>query len=158
MLNIKDTPIALVLSFALGAFAAWQVTDTMWSARDLEQKLDAAKMVQKATAKTLESERKNAELAQTLEVNHVQSQQQLDKALADNRRLARELGGLRDPGRRPVPEGSNASSELACGAAPAQLSDEATEFLLGFAHDADQVAQYAETCHTWIERVRGLDK
>lgn len=41
------------------------------------------------------------------------------------------------------------------GAAGTELSAEASEFLLEFAREADRAAEYANTCHRWIEEVNG---
>ena len=97
-------------------------------------------------------------LADQLEVKHVESERELDKALSTNRRLARELGGLRDPGRRPscggtVPTDPTTSSQPETGSTGAELSAEASEFLLEFARDADRAAQYAKTCYDWTQQL-----
>jgi hypothetical protein len=81
-----------------------------------------------------------------------------DATLADNRRLATELGGLRDPGRRPscgitLSSASTTASQPDNGTTGTELSAEATEFLLEFARSADRAAQYAKTCHDWIQEL-----
>lgn len=162
MLNIRAMMLASVAGLLLGAFGSWYLTaeykDSKWVAAIEKQKVDAAKKLQAATGRAILAERRQNELANQLEVKHVESERQLDKVLADNRRLARELGGLRDPGRRPscggsVPTDPNSAGQPEGGPTGAELSDEASEFLLEFARDADRAAQYAQTCHAWIQQL-----
>lgn len=162
MLNLKNLLIALAIGVLIGSLGAWYFTakykDATWTASIDKQKSEAATQLQAATERALAAERKNTALSDKLEKQHVESTQKLDGVLADNRRLARELGGLRDPGRRPscggaVPETSTATGQPEGGATGAELSAEASEFLLEFARDADRAAQYAQTCHTWIQQL-----
>lgn len=152
--------VALAVGLAAGALGSWYLTaeykDGVWGKAVSDQKVEAAAELQAATDRAVKAERRNVELANDLEVKHEQNQQRLDRALSDNRRLARELGGLRDPGRRPggdcpVPAGSQAAGEPDGGTAGARLSAEASEFLLEFARDADRAAEYAGTCRAWID-------
>lgn len=162
MLNLQNQILALIAAIVLGAFGSWWVTSDYYQARfDAavgRQKAEASKALVEATDRAVAAERKHNQLAQTLEVSHAQNRQKLDSALADNRRLARELGGLRDPGYR---EGGNCTvpaSPAGTGIAIRQpatgrLSAEASDFLLEFARDADRAAQYASLCHDWIEKL-----
>lgn len=163
MLNIKNYALAAIAGLLIGVVASWRLTanykDASWRATIEAQKVEAARQLQVATEKAVQTERDNQRLANQIEVQHVQSTKQLDAALADNRRLARELGGLRDPGRRTsgecsVPTGSGATGVAAAGTAESRLSDEASEFLLEFARQADTAAQYAATCHQWIKELK----
>lgn len=156
--NLKVVAVAL----AIGSLASWYLTaeykDNKWLAATAKQKVEAAERLQAATERANLAERRQNELANQLEVKHVESERELDKALADNRRLARELGGLRDPGRRPscggsVPADSTAASQSEGGATGTELSAEASEFLLEFARDADRAAQYAKTCYDWTRQL-----
>ena len=118
----------------------------------------AATVLKEATDRAIAAERKNQELARTLEVNHAQNRQQLDQALADNRRLARDIGGLRDPGARAdgcgtVPTTAPGTGLAVRPAPTGRLSDEAAEFLLEFARDADRAAEYAGLCYGWINEI-----
>lgn len=124
-----------------------------------QQKVEAARQLQEATDKALASERGNVAKANKLEKDNVQKQTALDGILADNHRLAAELGGLRDPGRRTscdsaVPTGTGGTGNAAVGSSEGRLSAEASQFLLDFARDADRAAQYANTCHDWIGQVK----
>jgi hypothetical protein len=154
--------LTITISLTAGALVSWYLTseykDSKWEAAVSKQKAEAADKLQAATQRAIEAERRQNELADQLEVKHVESQQELDRVLADNRRLARELGGLRDPGRRPscggaVSSGTSAAGQPESGATGAELSAEASEFLLEFAREADRAAQYAKTCYDWVRQL-----
>lgn len=162
MLDVKTTLLAAVIGLSVGAIGSWYLTaeykDASWTASIEKQKVKTAEQLQAATDRAISAERRQNELATQLEVKHVESERELDKALSTNRRLARELGGLRDPGRRPscggtVPTDSTASSQPEGGTTGTELSAEASEFLLEFARDADRAAQYASTCSVWIKQL-----
>ena len=119
----------------------------------------AAEQYAAATQRAVEVERTHAELATKLEVQHETNRQQLAAIRADNRRLARELGGLRDPFAAPACPVSTAADGTVDSAATAtvgRLSDEASQFLLEFAYDADRAAEYANTCYKWVKQLKGV--
>lgn len=162
MLDMRSIALAAAVGLGIGSLGSWYLTaeykDASWTASIEKQKVEAAKQLQTATDRVIEIERSQNKLANQLEVKHVESERQLDKALADNKRLARELGGLRDPGRRPscggaMPTDSTTTIQPEGGTAGAELSAEASEFLLEFARDADRAAQYATTCSAWIKQL-----
>ena len=160
--DLRTMVVALAFGLSIGALGSWYLTaeykDASWTASIEKQKVEAAKELQSATDRAISAERRQNELADQLEVKHVESEKELDKALSTNRRLARELGGLRDPGRRPscggtVSTNSTTASQSEGGATGTELSAEASEFLLEFARDADRAAQYASTCSAWIKEL-----
>lgn len=160
--DLKVAAIALAIGLGAGALGSWYLTakykDSVWGKAVADQKVEAAAQLQAATQRAIEAERRHNALADQLEVKHAENQQALDRVLADNRRLARELGGLRDPGRRPSCGGSvstaaAATSESEGGTAGTELSAEASEFLLEFAREADRAAQYAKTCYDWVQQL-----
>jgi triacylglycerol esterase/lipase EstA (alpha/beta hydrolase family) len=162
MLDLKTTLVAATISLSVGALGSWYLTaeykDASWAASIEKQKVEAAGQLQTATDRAISAERRQNELATQLEVKHVESEKELDKALSTNRRLDRELGGLRDPGRRPscggtVPADSTTTAKPETGPIGTELSAEASEFLLEFAHDADRAAQYAKTCYDWAQQL-----
>jgi hypothetical protein len=162
MLDIKATLLAAVIGLGIGAVGSWYLTaeykDASWTASIEKQKVKASEQLQAATDRAISAERRQNELATQIEVKHVESEKELDKALSTNRRLTRELGGLRDPGRRPscsgtVPTDSTTSAKPEIGPTGAELSTEASEFLLEFARDADRAAQYAKTCYDWTQQL-----
>lgn len=162
MFDAKVLLLAAVIGLGVGSLGSWYLTskykDASWTASIEKQKVEAAGQLQAATDRAVSAERRQNELATQLEVKHVESEKELDKVLSTNRRLARELGGLRDPGRRPscgssVPTDSTTASQPEGGTTGAELSAEASEFLLEFARDADRAAQYASTCSAWIKQL-----
>lgn len=162
MLDIRTTLLAAAVGLGVGALGSWYLTaeykDASWTASIEKQKVDAAKELQAATDRAISAERRQNELATQLEVKHVESEREFDKALSTNRRLARELGGLRDPGRRPscggtVPTDSTTTTQPETGPTGTELSAEASEFLLEFARDADRAAQYAKSCYDWTQQL-----
>jgi len=162
MLDLKTTLLIAVIGLGVGAFGSWYLTakykDASWTASIEKQKVEAAEQLQAATDRAISAERRQNELAAQLEMKHVESEQKLDKALFTNRRLTRELGGLRDPGRRPscgstVSTDPTTSAQPETGSTGTELSVEASEFLLEFARDADRAAQYAKTCYDWTRQL-----
>ena len=155
--------LALVAALALGAGSAWKLTadakDDHYAAIMETQRANAEVALRAAQDKALDIERKHNDLARDLEVAHEDSRTEKDRILADNRRLARELGGLRDPGKRPacrvaVPTSPGATVDPVDDAAAGRLSTEAEEFLLGFARECDRAADYANTAHDWARGLR----
>lgn len=165
MLDIKNMLIAgaagLVIGGLLSGVAAHRYTEARWVAAVEAQKVEAARVLQAETEKVLLAERLNSELNNKIEVTHAQAQDEIDKTLANNRRLARQLGGLRDPGRRQgcggAQAGNHPAANAAAAAAESRLSDSAQEFLFGLAADADRAANYALTCHAWAHEIAVLN-
>jgi len=162
MFDLRTILLALIAACLLGSLGSWYLTgkykDTKWTAAIKQQQVDAAKQLQAAMERAITAERRQTEFSNQLEVKHVESERKLDAALVVNRRLARELGGLRDPGRRPscggtVSEATDTTGQPASGSTGAELSAEASEFLFEFARDADRAAQYAQTCSFWIRQI-----
>lgn len=162
MLDLKNLLIALAIGLLIGVLGGWYFTakykDATWVVSIDKQKSEAATQLQAATERALAAERKNNELGNQLEKQHVEATQKLDVILADNHRLARELGGLRDPGRRAscggtMPSASTTAGQSDSGTAGTELSVEASEFLLDFARSADAAAQYAKTCYDWTQQL-----
>lgn len=162
MLDLKNLLIALAVGLILGVGGGWYFTakykDATWTASIDKQKSEASTKLQAATERALAAERKNNELGNQLEKQHVEATQKLDATLSDNRRLARELGGLRDPGRRPscgsaVSPATTTTGQSDSGTTGTELSTEASEFLLEFARSADAAAQYAKTCYDWTQQL-----
>jgi len=156
--DLRTAAIACLAGVVIGALPAWYFTaeykDSKWGKAISDQKVEAANVLQAETDKVLAAERAANKFKDQLEKQHADSQKRIDTTLADNRRLARELGGLRDPGRRPsgscpAPGTSDASGVNSSASTEGRLSDQASEFLLEFAAEADRVAEYAMTCHLW---------
>jgi len=120
---------------------------------------EAAQRYADAQQQALTIERARAELATKLEVQHEKATRQLAAIRADNRRLAAAAGGLRDPFAAPacpVSTAPDGTVDPAAAATVGRLSDEASQFLLEFAYDADRAAEYASTCHQWVKELKEL--
>lgn len=164
MPSLQSAAIAFGVGMALSVPLTWYVTSEYKNARHTaiieKQKSEAATVLQRETEKVIAAERRTAKFKDELELQHAKSIEQVNEILADNNRLAARLGGLRDPGRRPGCDGTmpTAVKPATINSAPAaegRLSNEATEFLLGFAADADRAAIYAQTCHEWAVKETG---
>lgn len=134
-------------------FTGWTVNNWRVGFEIEAQKKEAAGKLAAATQRVLEIERQRDELNNRIEVTYADSQSEIRRILLDNTRLARRLGGLRDPGHRPssdcAPGAGEGAGQPAGAPAEGRLSDEASEFLLEFAADADRAAAYAALCHEW---------
>ena len=150
--------IALAFGFAAGGLTGWGITSTYKDAKHLTQLAKAKEVADKAfnaqvalvKAKRIEGEA----LTEKLERQNVENAKRGDAAAAVNRRLERELGGLRDPyssGRCAVPSGASDSSDALGATDGHRLSPEASQFLLDFATDAAKVSEYAWACYPWAK-------
>jgi len=157
-MTTKIAAALAVASLILGAVSAWQLTanykDSHYTAIIESQRANAEQALREATDKAIKIEREHKALADKLELSHAERDAEKDRMLADNRRLARELGGLRDPGKRPACRGSvpaTSGPPVAAVDDPAdgRLSAEASEFLLNLARECDAAADYANTAHDW---------
>jgi hypothetical protein len=162
--SLSTSAIILVLCVVVSSLGTWRVTadykDNKWSAIVAEQNIAASKTLLAATTRTSEIERTHNAIASNLEAKALESSKRLDEEMATNRTLARELSGLRDPFakstcRSTVPGTSQSTGHADDSSAEGRLSDEASEFLLNFARDADSAAQYANTCHQWVTEING---
>lgn len=162
--SLQAIGIAALLAFLIGSGASWYFTatykDARWSAQVESARAEASELSQRETASALQKERDARLLLNTLEVKHETVQHSLDQLTRENRRLAAQLGGLRDPGAtgsgRALPNASaNTGNDAGAADAGARLSAEATEFLLTFAEQADRAASYAVACRDWADVVTG---
>ena len=157
---IKLPLLAAVASAALSAWGTWTFLDARHESEIQFIRAAAAEQYAAATQRAVEVERAHAELATKLEVQHEKATRQLAAIRADNRRLAAAAGGLRDPypvaPTCPLPTDTGSTVDPADPTATGRLSDEAAEFLLGFAYDADRAAEYASTCHQWVKQLKGM--
>ena len=139
--------VSIAVSLLIGCFGGWWVTadykDSHYAAILDAQKVQAFKDIAEAEEK-----------ANKLDVANAQQQITLDKALADNRALARQLGGLRDPGFKSAGCLPDTTSGTATASTEGRLSDEASQFLLDFARQADAAAEYANICYAWVKKLR----
>lgn len=153
--TVLRATVFYLLGVAFGGAVGVIATARHFEAAIDTQKIEAANLLATETNKVLQAERKQKELSNALETQHNAAKEQIQTEQAANRRLASELGGLRDKGRRKssncaMPGTGSTAGGAVEGTDEAYLSGEATEFLLGLTYDADEVATYAKTCHDWI--------
>lgn len=156
--DIRTAIITFGAGVIVGVLPAWYLTSEYKDGK-LErliaiQKVEAAKILQSETERVIEAERFANNYKDKLEKQHANSEKRINATLADNRRLTKQLGGLRDPGRRTdcqntVPRNSKTSGVNSKQTSQGRLSDEASGFLLELAADADKAAEYALMCHKW---------
>lgn len=163
MFNLQITAIAAAVALSLGAASAWWLTaeykDNKLTAKIEAQKAEAATLLQKATELAIAKDKEYNILSTKLEIENAEKQSEHDAILSDNRRLVAKLGGMRDPGHRKscasaLPTKTGTSKQSTTEAPEGQLSDAASEFLLNFARNADRAAQYASTCHDWLNKIK----
>ena len=154
---IKLPLLAAVASAALSAWGTWAFLDARHESEIQSIRAAAAEQYAAATQRAVEVERAHAELATKLEVQHEKATRQLAAIRADNRRLAAAAGRLRDPfaaaSTCPVSTDSDSAVDSAAAAATGRLSDETSEFLLGFAYDADRAEQRITELRALVERI-----
>ena len=172
--SLQSAAIAFGAGMVLSIPLTWYITaeykDALHTAAISQQKAEAAKVLQQETEKLIAAERRTATLKDQLEIQHAKSLEQVNQILADNKRLADQLGWLRDPGRRPgrgdaVPAAAQTAGRAPAAAAESRLSEpdagllspEAGTFLLEFAAGCDRAAVYAQTAHDWAMKNAGAD-
>lgn len=170
--SLQSAAIAFGAGMVLSIPLTWYVTaeykDALHTAAVSRQQAEAALVLQRETEKLIAAERRTAKLKDELEIQHAKSLEQVNAILVDNKRLAAQLGGLRDPGRRPgcgvsTAAASNAARRDPDATAESRLPDTAegflsaaaSAFLIEFAADADRAAIYAQTCHDWAMKTAG---
>jgi len=153
--------IASFCAALTASVATWWVTYDLLTAKHraemLELREGATIAFNKASAASLEIERENYANAQKLELSNAKNRKAIDAALSENRRLSRELGGMRDPYAigcsGSVPSTSSSTGVVTPNSTNGRLSEEAEEFLFEFAKDADEAASYAMTCHDFAKSI-----
>lgn len=157
---------AALLIAAVSATAGWQLRD-VFADRDIAQlelsyergRLAQAEAIARSKDKARVAEAAERAANQQIEVRAHENAKRTNQILAENRRLTRELGGLRDPYARAgcsfLSGKAGAASDPEDRAAEGRLSDEATEFLLEFAAQCDAAADYAQAGHEYANRKVG---
>jgi hypothetical protein len=150
--------VSIALFFAgllIGSSVSWYLTgtykDASWEASVNAINIAAEQALRQSIERTHALEMKQLQRFNELEVAHAKDVEALSRIKTTNRDLATQLGGLRDPGRRPscdctMSKEADPSGVHERGSASANLSAEATNFLLDFADDADRAALYAAKC------------
>lgn len=142
----------------LAAWAMGTYKDATWSAATNQLKVEAADVLQRATVEAAAVEMAAQMKVRELEAKHVQEEKSLAAVERRNRALAAELGGLRDPGRRPsrqnaVPGTPGRAEGIGDSSSSGLLSAEASTVLLNAAAEVDALASYARTCYDYVQSV-----
>lgn len=160
--DIMKAILALILSLAVAGIVALaydrggDARDLAWQVKLGEQKQEANKLLAEEKEKVRAAEAALANLNSKTEIENAQANQTIERVRAENRRLvAASRGVLHDPGRR---EGGGCSkaadpgtpSVPERGTTGADLSTEASEFLLELTYEADRAAVYAQSCRKLI--------
>jgi hypothetical protein len=154
--------IGLLFGASGGGFVVRSYVNSKWESSLQKQKLEATTQLLRAEQRTRKLETENTLISNKLEVESEIQKSKLSELEKANRALAVKFGGLRDPGRRSscvrtLSSTTAAASESEAVASGSLLSTEATEFLLDFSKQADSAAEYANTCHKWIEQLNRKD-
>lgn len=144
----------IIFSIASSVFITARYKDARWETvlhENKEKQLQASITAIKQM-RIIERQLRND--SDALYIKYTETSNELDKILADNRRLVL-LDGMRDKGQRTNSAGnidtrSKSTTDTSDSSHGSKLSDETAEFLLNFARDADEVANYARICHEWI--------
>lgn len=167
--NARTTAAVALVCCLAGVTFGWTVNGWRMGNAIEAQKAEAATELAQATQRARSAEKAQDKIRIEAEVKHAKARDQIERTLADNRRLTRQLGGLRDPGWKgsdcPLPGSAEATGERDAGSAGSELPDqtagllsiEASDFLLEFAAEADRAAEYARTCHEWAMKVQRWD-
>ena len=158
--------VAVTAAYLTGHSNGVHEENQRWTIATETQKKEAAKTLAAETQRVLELERKNAELSATLDTRDKEHRDELDRAYTRARRDAAAAGGLRDPGARrgggcdlargkdaPTPGGTQPAA-----AGGATLSQEAEQFLFGFAREADQLNLDFERVRADAQQCRALNQ
>lgn len=124
--------------------ATWQERLTQEHNKQLQQHAEQLQFA-------LNEERKAQEQVTAIEVAYHDQTITVNTLAADNRRLADELGGLRDPYAASKDAGVTTSCSP-CKPCDGKLSTEASKFLLELTEEADRLRAYADTCYKWVSR------
>lgn len=158
MENLKNKSIGFFIGLIIGAIFAFLTTaeykDKAFENERLNSLNNANMAILSNFSKIREKEKKNEQIIKELEKNNNDQLSKINNAYTINRRLVNELGGMRDSGKTNTdgslrePNCSSIGSSIQ--ATSCKLSREATEFLLGYSREADEVAQYANACYEWV--------
>lgn len=157
---------AVTVAYLSGHGAGIDEENARWTIASEQQKKEAAQTLAVETQRVLELERRNSELSAALDTRDKEHRDELDRAYDRARRDAAAAGGLRDPGARrgcggdlargkdaPAPGGAQPTP-----AGGAALSQEAEQFLFGFAREADQLNLDFERVRADAQQCRALNK
>lgn len=152
----------LVVSALASSGGTWWLTstykDASWRASVMKQEIEASKVLRDALTRAIQAERDNGIYSARLETQHYEHTRQQEEFGRRNRSLARELGGLRDPGRRTSGQCPVPSENASAGVAPektagVRLSSELQQFLFTVEDAGAALEEYAMTCYQYANQI-----
>lgn len=164
MFDIKTLLIAVFASAAISGIAAVNYTakykDGIYAQKLLEQERIANEMLQKEKNRAIQTERDLIVARDKLEIANAKNEKRIKEILSKYNAVIDSGGRLRDPGTRtscsnPASADSGSSANIASGTG-AELSEEASRFLLSEAARADSVVGQLNLCKSWAAEVKAI--
>lgn len=164
MFDIRTLLIAILASAAIsGATAVYytaEYKDGVYAQKLLEQERVANKTLQKEKDRASQTEHDLIATRDRLEITNAKNEKRIKVLLGKYNAVIDSGGRLRDPGARTscpnaAPTDSGSSTDVASGTG-AELSAEASRFLLSEAARADSVVGQLNLCKAWAEEVRAI--
>lgn len=157
--QIKLIGLVILLGVSIGG--TWHFTKNYYTNKYDTQiaKLDKdhAKQVKELTDSKIVAERKLGESRNEIDVEHNKT---IDELTARIDTLRRDNVRLRDPGAKasscPSTNSGTTSGSADGDETEGLLSRQATEFLWGFAGEADRVNEELRACRKWVDDVRRI--
>lgn len=162
MFNTKLIILAIIASAIISAATAIHYTgkykDGIYARKILEIERAANEMIQKEKDRASKTEHNLLVARDKLEVANAKNEKRIKELLNKYNAIVNAGGRLRDPGSRPScqatnSENSSAPTNVASGTG-AELSAEASRFLLSEAARADSVVGQLNLCKAWAKEVR----
>lgn len=163
MFNIKTLLITALISAAISALAAVHYTseykDGVYAQKMIENERISNAILQFELERRTQIERGLVEERDRLEVENAKSKKRIDGLLNDYNAAISRGDRLRDPGARASSENScptaSPSAPIVDGRiAGAELSEEASRFLLSEAARADAITEQLNLCKAWLLEVK----
>jgi hypothetical protein len=167
MFDIRTSILAIVFAAAISSLASMHYTakykDGVYEQKIHEIEKAANEAIQKEKDRSLKTEHELIAARDNLEVKNAENEKRVKDLLAKYNSAVDSGVRLRDPGTRPscqnaMPADSAAPANASNGSG-AELSEEASRFLLAEAARADAVVNELNLCKAWVKEVKEtLDK
>jgi len=160
--NFQSVFTSFIGGILIGGISTYKLTDSYLTIKYLNKEnktnLEMFEVLKKSNDKLAEIEKINNNLTKEMENKNVENKKKINDLYIINRNLSKQYGGLRDPGRTisgvgdQLSAASNTAEYTKNTAYERRLSNEASEFLLEYGKNADEVAEYANICHEWVKK------
>jgi hypothetical protein len=132
--------------------------DGEYAQKILETERKANETLQKEKDRANQTERNLIAIRDKLEVENAKNEKRIKELLSKYNAVVNAGGRLRDPGTRPSCQNTSSSDSTAttntAGGAGAELSEEASRFLLSEAARADTIVEQLNLCKAWAIEVK----